>query len=46
MALDVATIAFLAQMSTSGAKALHEMTPQEARGLGGMLSQMYGLVRR
>jgi acetyl esterase len=42
MALDQATAAFLAEMAASGAKPLHEMTPEEARGLGAMLREMYG----
>ncbi|GAA1393766.1 hypothetical protein GCM10009613_40860 [Pseudonocardia kongjuensis] len=42
MALDDATAGFLAQMAESGAKPLHEMTPAEARELGGMLRDMYG----
>ncbi|MDT7710839.1 MAG: acetyl esterase [Pseudonocardiales bacterium] len=42
MALDEATAGFLTQMAESGAKPLHEMTPDEARGLGGMLRDLYG----
>ena len=42
MALDDATTALLGQMAESGIKPLHEMTPEEARGLGGMLREMYG----
>lgn len=42
MTLDIATNAFVAQMASSGAKPIHEMTPEEARGLGGMLSALYG----
>lgn len=42
MALDQATTAFLQQMAESGMKPLHEMTPEEARGLGGLLRDMYG----
>lgn len=42
MALDEATTAFLSQMAQSGMKPLHEMTPDEARGLGGLLRDMYG----
>ncbi|GGJ70542.1 alpha/beta hydrolase [Streptomyces brasiliensis] len=42
MALDEATTAFLSQMTESGMKPLHEMTPAEARGLGGVLHEMYG----
>lgn len=42
MALDDATAGFLTQMAESGAKPISEMTPEEARGLGGMLRDMYG----
>jgi acetyl esterase len=42
MALDDATAAFLAEMAANGAKPLHEMTPEEARGLGAMLRDLYG----
>lgn len=42
MALDEATTAFLSAMAQSGMKPLHEMTPDEARGLGGLLRDMYG----
>jgi acetyl esterase len=42
MALDEATSKLLAEMAASGMKPLHEMTPEEARGLGGMLCEMYG----
>ncbi|GAA5079387.1 acetyl esterase [Thermocatellispora tengchongensis] len=42
MALDEATTAFLAQMAESDAKPLHEMSPEEARGLTAMLAGMYG----
>ena len=42
MAVDEATIALLALMADSGIKPLHEMTPEEARGLGGALREMYG----
>ncbi|MGY1712435.1 alpha/beta hydrolase [Geodermatophilus sp. SYSU D00758] len=42
MALDDATTAFLTQMADSGAKPLHEMTPEEARGLTAALGEMYG----
>jgi acetyl esterase len=37
MALDEATSALLKQMAESGAKPLHEMTPEEAHGFGVML---------
>jgi acetyl esterase len=40
--LDEATSRLLAEMAASGMKPLHEMTPAEARGLGGMLCEMYG----
>ena len=42
MALDEATAGLLAGMAASGAKPLHEMTPEEARGFGGMLRELYG----
>ncbi|MHA6626386.1 alpha/beta hydrolase [Pseudonocardia sichuanensis] len=42
MALDDATAQFLGQMAESGTKPIHEMTPAEARALGGMLRDMYG----
>jgi acetyl esterase len=42
MALDAATTAFLTQMAEAGGKPLHEMTPQEARGFGAALREMYG----
>ncbi|MEV1292782.1 hypothetical protein [Pseudonocardia sp. NPDC049635] len=42
MALADATARFLAQMAESGAAPLHEMTPAEARELGGALRDMYG----
>ncbi len=42
MALDDATTALLGEMTETGLKPLHEMTPEEARGLGGMLREMYG----
>jgi acetyl esterase len=42
MALDAATTAFLTAMGEAGGKALHEMTPAEARGLGAALKEMYG----
>ncbi len=42
MALDDATTALLGQMAETGMKPLHEMTVEEARGLGGMLREMYG----
>jgi acetyl esterase len=42
MALDDATTQFLSQVSAPGAKPIHEMTPAEARALGGSLREMYG----
>lgn len=42
MALDEATATFLVEMAQSGIKPLHEMTPDEARGLGGLLRDLYG----
>ena len=42
MALDNATQQFLAAMAEQGGKGLHEMTVSEARGLGGMLKELYG----
>ena len=42
MALDEATAGLLAGMAASGAKPLHEMTPEEARGFGDMLRELYG----
>jgi acetyl esterase len=42
MALDEATTALLTQLAESGTKPLHEMTPEEARGLTAMLGDMYG----
>lgn len=42
MALDDASAGFLTQMAASGMKPFHEMTPDEARGLGALLRDMYG----
>ncbi|MFC4008521.1 alpha/beta hydrolase [Nonomuraea purpurea] len=42
MSLDDATAQFLKQMSEAGGKALHEMTPDEARAMGGALRELYG----
>lgn len=42
MPLDAATTAFLAEMTASGAKPIHESTPEEVRALGGMLADLYG----
>ncbi|MEU6783377.1 alpha/beta hydrolase [Nonomuraea angiospora] len=42
MSLDDATVQFLKQMSEAGGKPLHEMTPEEARAMGGALGDLYG----
>jgi acetyl esterase len=42
MALDEATSNFLANMAENGGRPLHEMTPEEARGLAAMLRDLYG----
>jgi acetyl esterase len=42
MALDEATSRLLAGMAESGGKPLHEMTPEEARGFGATLRELYG----
>ncbi|MET9251859.1 alpha/beta hydrolase [Nonomuraea sp. NPDC003709] len=42
MSLDDATAQFLKQMSEAGGKPLHEMTPEEARAMGGALGDLYG----
>jgi acetyl esterase len=42
MALDEATAGFLSQMAAAGGPALHEMTPEEARGVTGMLRELSG----
>lgn len=42
MALDAATMAFLQQMAESGAKPIHESTPEEVRALGEGLKDAYG----
>ncbi|TVR63261.1 MAG: alpha/beta hydrolase [Gemmatimonadales bacterium] len=42
MALDAATTAFVTEMAKAGGKGIHEMTPEEARGLSAELSSMYG----
>ncbi len=42
MALDQATAGFLAQLAESGAKPLHELTPEEARGFTAMLRDLVG----
>ncbi|MFV0457504.1 MAG: alpha/beta hydrolase [Actinomycetales bacterium] len=42
MALDEATAALFAAMAEQGGPPLHEMTPEEARGFGKALREMYG----
>jgi acetyl esterase len=42
MALDEATAGFLAQLAESGARRLHELTPEEARGFTAMLRDLVG----
>jgi acetyl esterase len=42
LALDEATTGFLTQLAESGAKPLHELTPEEARGFAAMLRELYG----
>ncbi|MER6975821.1 alpha/beta hydrolase [Streptomyces carpinensis] len=42
MALDEATAALVADMAASGAPALHELEPAEARGLMADMKQMFG----
>ncbi len=42
MALDEATVGFLTQLAESGAKPLHELSPEEARGFMAMLRDVYG----
>ena len=42
MALDEATTGLLGQLAESGAKPISQMTPGEARGLGGVLCELYG----
>jgi acetyl esterase len=42
MALDKATTTLLSQFAEAGGPPLHEMTPQEARGFGVALREMYG----
>ncbi len=42
MTLDKATSDLLASMAESGAKPLHEMTPEEARGLMAGMKDMFG----
>ncbi len=42
MALDEATAGFLTQLAESGSKPIHELTPEEARGFGAMLRDLFG----
>ncbi|MEV4643514.1 alpha/beta hydrolase [Saccharopolyspora sp. NPDC049357] len=42
MALDEATSGFLAQMAETGLPPLHEMEPEQARGMTAMLKDMFG----
>jgi acetyl esterase len=42
MALDEATVGFLAQLAESGVKPLPELTPEEARGFGALLWEVIG----
>lgn len=42
MALDEATAAFMNQLAAIGGRPLHEMSPEEARGLGAMFKEMSG----
>ena len=42
MAIDQATAGFLAQLADSGAKPLHEMTPDEAREVTAMRRDLFG----
>ncbi|MGW0811241.1 alpha/beta hydrolase [Nonomuraea sp. NPDC002799] len=42
MALDEATTQFLKQMAEAGGKPLHEMSPEEARGISAILSELSG----
>jgi acetyl esterase len=42
MAIDEATAGFLTQLAESGAKPLHELTPEEARGVTAALSELFG----
>jgi acetyl esterase len=42
MAIDEATAGFLSQLAESGAKPLHEMTPEEARGFTAALPDLFG----
>jgi len=42
MAIDEATAGFLTQLAESGAKPLHEMTPEEARGFTAAMRELIG----
>lgn len=42
MAIDEATAGFLTQLAESGAKPLHEMTPEEARGFTAAMGELIG----
>jgi acetyl esterase len=42
MALDEATAGFLTQLAAAGGPPLHEMSPEEARGFGALLRELYG----
>jgi len=42
MAIDEATAVFLTQLAESGAKPLHELTPEEARGVTSALGELFG----
>jgi acetyl esterase len=42
MAIDAATAGFLSQLAESGAKPLHELTPEEARGFNAALRDLLG----
>ena len=42
MTLDISTTAFMGQLIAAGGKPLHEMTPEEGRGLGQALKALYG----
>jgi acetyl esterase len=42
MAIDEATAGFLSQLAESGAKPLHELTPEEAREVTAALGELFG----
>jgi acetyl esterase len=42
MAIDEATAGFLSQLAESGAKPLHELTPEEARAVTSALGELFG----